>query len=132
MRFKKNIEIDLLQQNCNKDTEKLIKMMGANKTVSAIWGERQIVKNCDQQFSSVPPSSSHSHRSSTTDEVKIMTDLRELKPFNNDPNRKHDSLPDIVADPLATVDHVDLEKRLRRHQRNLMLDAPLVQDEDDS
>ena len=61
-----------------------------------------------------------------------MTDLRELKPFNHDPNRKHDPFPDIVADPLATVNHVDLEKWLRRHQRNLMLDAPLVQDEEDS
>ena len=136
---RKNIEIDLLQENRNEDIKKSIKMMGANKRVSAIerssrssGGERQIVKNYDQQFSSVPPSSSHIHRSSTTDEVKIMTDLRELKPFNHNPNRKRDSFPDIMADPLATVNHVDLEKWLRRHQRNLMLDAPLVQDEEDS
>lgn len=49
-------------------------MMGENKTVSAIerssrssGGERQIVENYDQQLSRVPPSSLHSHRSSTTD-----------------------------------------------------------------
>ena len=79
---RKNIEIDLLQENRNKDIKKSIKMMGANKTVSAIerssrlyGGERQIVENYDQQFRSVPSSSSHSHGSSTKDEVKIMTDL---------------------------------------------------------
>ena len=80
--LEKNIENDLLQENCNKDIKKSIKMMGENKTVSAIerssrssGGERQIVENYDQQLSRVPPSSSHSHRSSTTDEVKTMTDL---------------------------------------------------------
>ena len=134
---KKNIEIDLLQENRNKDIKQSIKMMGASKTVSAIerssrssGGERQIVENYDQQLSRVAPSSSHSHRPSTTDEVKIMTDFRELKPFNHDPNRKHGFFPDIVADPLAAVDHLELEKWLRRHQRNLMHDAPLVQEED--
>lgn len=46
-----------------------------------------------------------------------------MKPFNHVPNRKYDSFPDIKADPLATVDHKELEKWLRIHQRNLMLDA---------
>ena len=53
---KKNIEIDLLQENINADLKKMIKNMGANKTDKAIvrasksvGGLRQIVDNFDQQ-----------------------------------------------------------------------------------
>ena len=124
---RENIEIDLLQENLNKGIIESIKMMGVDKTVSDIeWssrsfgGERQIVENFDQQMNSVPPSSSQSHSSSITDEGKIMTDLRKLRPFNHVPNRKHDSFPDIVANRLTRVDQVDLGKWLGEHKKNLM------------
>lgn len=134
----KNIEIDLLQENRNKDIKKSIKTMGPNKTDKAIdrssrasGGERHTVQNFDHQVGKTNPSSSHSHKSSEIDEGILLNDLRELKPFDSIPNRKHDSFQDISADPLATLDQADLHKWLRKHKRNLMLDAPLMQDEED-
>ena len=48
-----------------------------------------------------------------------------VKPFNNEPNRMHDSFPTILPNPLATLDQTELEKCITRHKRNLMLEIPL-------
>ena len=56
----KNIEIDILQENRNRDIKKQIKSMGANKTNAAIerasrstggGDERKILENFDQKIS---------------------------------------------------------------------------------
>ena len=134
----RNIEIDLLQENCNRDLKKQIKLMGANKTNKAIdrssrasGGERQIVENYDQQVNRGVHSSSHSHQSSVLDEKKILADLRTLKPFDTVPNRKHESFQEISSEPLATLDETALAKWLSRHKKNLLMDAPLIFDNED-
>lgn len=134
----KNIEIDLLQENQNRVIKNEIKVMSPNKTDKAIerssrssGGERQRIQNFDYQVNRIVHSSSHSHRSSAIDEGKVIADLRLLKPLNFVPGRKHDSFEDIMADPLATFDEQELNKWLRRHKKNLLLDAPLGNDEED-
>lgn len=134
----RNIEIDLLQENRNKDLKKQIKAMGANKTDKAIdrssrasGGERQIAENYDKQVNRPVHSSSHSHQSSVLDDKKILADLRTLKPFNTIPNRKHDSFQEISSDPLATLDETELARWLSRHKKNLLLDAPIILDNED-
>ena len=134
----KNLEIDILQENRNKDIKKLIKGMGANKTDKAIErasraaaGVRKIVENFDTQVSLSPASSTHSHKSSARDEAKILTDLRQVKPFSNQPGRSHDSFPNIRPDPLETMDAEELDRWLTRHKKNLLLHAPLGQEADD-
>lgn len=134
----KNVEIDLLQENRNKDIKKLIKGMGANKTDKAIerasraaGGVRKIVENFDSQVSLSPASSSHSHKSSAADEAKVSRDLRQLKPFSNQPGRHHESFPNLGPDPLESIDDEELDKWLRRHQRNLLLHAPIGQEPDE-
>lgn len=92
---KKNIEIDLLQENRNKDIKGLIRQMGANKTEKAIQsskaaggvaaGLRKIVDVFEDQALIKPKSSAHSHKSSSDDEKKILADLRKLKPFSHIP-----------------------------------------------
>ena len=91
--------------------------MGANKTDKAIdrasraaGGQRKIVENFDQRVGRGVQHSSHSHKSSSTDEGKVCRDLRDLKPFTTVPNRKHDSFPDIMADPLSTLNEEDYSK----------------------
>lgn len=135
----KNIEIDLLQENRNKDIKKSIKGMGANKTDKAIenasraaGGQRKVVENFDVQINRAFSSSSHTHRSTAADESKILADLRTLKPFTNEPNRMHDSFPNVLPDPLATLNQAELETWLTRHKRNLMLDAPMGHDEEEN
>ena len=84
--------------------------MGANKTDKAIdrasraaGGQWKIVENFEQQVGRGVQHSSHSHKSSATDESKVCRDLRDLKPFAFVPNRNHDSFPDIMADPWPTL-----------------------------
>lgn len=134
----KNIEIDLLQENRNRDLKKEIRGMGANKTDKAIdrssryiGGERKIIENFDNQVRKAVNYSSHTHRSSSVDEGKILADLREVKPFTCEPNRRFDSFPDIMANPLVSLDQEEFSKWLARHKRNLLLDAPLAQDEEE-
>jgi len=131
----KNIEIDILQENRNKDIKGDIRAMGANKTDHAIdrvsraaGGQRKILENFDVQIGRGVQHSSHSHKSSATDEGKILRDLRDLKPFTTVPNRKHDSFPDIVDDPLSTLKEEEFDKWVARHRKNLLLDAPFEQE----
>ena len=91
----------------------------------------QRVQNFDHQVNRDVHSSSHSHRSSATDEAKVIADLSLLKPFSFVPNRKHDSLKDILADPLATLDEQELNQWLSCDKKNLLLDAPSGNDDDD-
>lgn len=135
--IRKNIEIDLLQENRNRDLKKEIKGMGANKTDKAIdrssrsiGDERKIVENFDHQVRKANNNSSHTHSSSSLDEGKILADLCEVKPFDFEPNRRFDSFPDIMADPLVSLDQEEFNKWFARHKRNLLLDAPIAQDEE--
>ena len=85
----KNIEIDLFQENQNCEVKKLIKAMGANKTKKAIGrasqasgGVTKVVEAFESQVRMARKSSTHTHKSATTDEVLILHDLRSLRPFN--------------------------------------------------
>ena len=134
----KNIEIDILQENRNRDIKKQIKGMGANKTNKAIdrssratGGERKIIENFDHKVNKAVNSSSHTHSSSALDEGKILADLREVQPFAYRPNRRFDSFPDIMADPLQSLDQENFNKWLAKHKKNLLLDAPVAQDEEE-
>jgi hypothetical protein len=100
----RNVEIDLLQENRNRDLKKLIKEMGANKTDKAIdnasravVGARKIAENFDYMVYREAMSSSHSHASSLKDESKVLSDLRILKPFSIQPNGKHASFRKIKS-----------------------------------
>ena len=133
----KNIEIDILQENRNKDIKKEIRRMGANKTDKAIdrasraaRGQWKIVENFDQQVGRGVQHSSHGHKSSATHESKVCRDLCDLKPFAFVPNRKHDSFPNIMADPWPTVNE-EYKKWVAWHKKNLLLDAPIGQEDEE-
>ncbi len=79
----KNIEIDLLQENRNKDIKGLINLMGANKTEKAIervsraaggYARLSMFLKTMQALIKAK-SSAYSHKSSTEDEHKILADL---------------------------------------------------------
>lgn len=127
----KNIEIDLLQENRNKDIKGLIQLMGANKTEKAIdrvsraaGGVRKIVDVFEDQALMKPKSSAHSHKASTEDEKKILADLRKLKPFSETPGRFHKSFVGIPSEPLENLDEEKFCTWLQRHQRNIAIHFP--------
>ena len=124
----RNIGIDLLQENRNKDIKELIHHMGANKTEKAILGVSKaaggvckIVDVFEAQASIKPKSSAYSHRSSIEDEKKIIDDLRKLKPFCQIPGRFHGSFEGVSSDPVADLNEAKFSEWLQRHQKNMTL-----------
>ena len=112
--------------------------MGANKTDKAIdtasravGGTKKIVENFDYMVYRGTRSSSHSHASSVKDELKVLRDLRVLKPFSTQPNRKHASFRSIDSDPLESLDEEKLDEWLQKHKQNLMLESPIEMDEEE-
>ena len=133
----KNVEIDLFQENRNKDIKSLIKSMGANKTDKAIsraskasGGVRHIVDAFDKQVGRHLQSSSHSHRSSAEDEKQILADLRALRPFQYTAGRLHKSFNGIQPDALINLKEEKFEKWLSRHKKNIVMHFPCQEDED--
>ena len=53
-----------------------------------------------------------------------------MKPFAYHGNR-FDSFPNISYDQLESLDQEDFQRWLGRHKRNIPLNAPQAQDEDD-
>ena len=137
-----NVEIDLLQENRNRDLKNIIKGMGANKTnksieraSKAIGGVRKIVENFEQQVSKKQQSTHHTHKSSQSDEAIILNDLHQLKPFTVKQGRLHASFNNIAPDPLCGVNQDEFSIWLERHKKNLLYSVPVdvaVTDEQDS
>lgn len=128
----KNMEMDLLQENSNREVKKYIKGMGANKTDKSIermsraaGGIKSIIENFDLKMGIKEKQSSHSHKKSTTDELKVIEDLQKLKPFTNVSGRKHDSFPSASSNLFASLDNETFTKWLKKHQKNLLLHAPI-------
>lgn len=135
----KNVEIDLMQEINNCSQKNLIRGMGANKTEQAITraskasgGMKKIVENFDTLTDIKQPSSHHTHKSSQDDELKILNDLRELRPFEINPGRSHASFPNINADPLHDLDMAEMEIWLARHTKNLVMGYQGEVSDDDS
>ena len=130
----KNIEIDLLQENRNRDLKGLIKSMGANKTEKAIHraskaagGVRKIVNTFEQEVSIRRKSSSHSHKSAIDDEKMISFELSKMKPFTTINGRSHASFVGISSDPLHNLDKKKFSEWLKKHQKNLSLHFPTIE-----
>jgi hypothetical protein len=104
-------------------TEKAIERM--SKAAAGIW---KIVDVFEDQTLIKPKSSTHSHKSSTEDEKKIMSDLEKLKPFSCIPGRCHSSFMGISADPLDNLDEDNSKEWLQRHRKNISLHFPAVDD----
>ena len=134
--YGKNVEIDLFQENRNRDIKEVIKSMGSNKTDKAIGrpskassGIRQIIEAFNKQ-SGVHVSSSQSHRASDEDERKICADLRSLRPYDHVLERKHNSFQNINANELDDLDQQKFKDWLSRHKRNILRHLPCEEDDE--
>ena len=136
-----NLEIDLLQENLNREVKKGIKGMGANKTPKAIerlsraaGGTMKIVKAVDSALGTKAKSSDHSHKTSLKENI-IISDLVGLKPFKYIEGREREGFPDASSDTLNTLDYTAFHEWLNRHKKNLPKRAPVdssSEDEDET
>ena len=97
----------------------------------AAGGVRQIVENFDENILLAKQSSQHTHRSTESDEVIILSALRDTNTCTHSLGRKHKSFPHIDSDNLKSLNEDDFERWLSRHKGNILLGAPLEQDQDD-
>ena len=135
----KNIEIDLFQENRNCEMKKLIKAMGANKTEKAIGraskasgGVSKVVEAFESQVRMTRKSSSHTHKSSTADEVSILHDLRTLRPFKIEDDRNFESFVGISHNPTHSLDKIKFSEWIERHKKNILLHYPASDDTEQS
>ncbi|CAB3980035.1 Hypothetical predicted protein [Paramuricea clavata] len=134
---RKNVEIDLFQENRNKDMKAMIKAMGANKSVKAIsraskaaGGVKKIVEAYEKQ---VPLRrkylSHHAHKSSVADEKMIMADLRSVRPFNKWMGEDLNLLGDISHNPASPFDEDAFVTWVNRHKSNILKHFPVSEDD---
>ena len=121
-----NIDDDTAIEICNWITKRLVRDMGANKTVKAInlasrasVGIQDITTNYDQVSSISTQSSRHTTRSSKEDEVNMIKDLRQLRPFRKIPGRNHASFLGIAKSPLSDLDMDEYNHWVHKHVRQL-------------
>ncbi len=124
---RRNVEIDLFQENRNKDMKFMVKAMGANKTDNAIGraskasgGVKEIVEAFEKQTRMHCKSSSHSHKSSAGDEKVIMEDLRSLRPFKQVNGREFESFKGISHNPASPLDENEFVSWINRHKNNIL------------
>ena len=132
------MEIDLLQENLNRELKKGIKGMGANKTPKAIerfsmaaGGTMKIVKNFDSEVGIQTKSSSHGHKSSLKDENIVINDLLAIKPFECIENRQHEGFSDASSNTLSTLDYEAFTEWLKKHKKNLLKHGPVDSSSDE-
>ena len=130
-----NIEIDLFQENRNSEMKKLVRSMGANKTEKAIeraskasGGVTKILEAFEEQMNIHPRSTTHTHKSSTDDEVVVARDLRSLRPFKQEEQRRFETFDAISHDPTHLLDEAKFKEWVDRHKNNILLHYPMTEE----
>jgi hypothetical protein len=124
----KNIACDMAQEICNRVSKDVVRGMGPNKTVKAMTraskaaaGIQQIVKRLNSESDIKRVSQVHSHKSSTEDELLMVKDLQEIKPFMRMPGRHHAHFDQMQVSPSSGVDMKSFFKWLEKHKKQIAM-----------
>ena len=97
-----HIPCDLKMEHIVKEVKSNIKHMFSNKTdknITTRTSALPLIKDISEKFDVttgvIVRSKKHTHSDSLQDEKAIMNDIRQLKPFENIPGRKHLSFPSV-------------------------------------
>ena len=122
-----NMDDDMAIEICNSVTKRMVRDMGANKTVNAIdlvsrasVGIEDITSNDDKASSIPAKSSKHTTGSSREDEINMIADLRWLRSFRKIPSRNRVSFPNISKGALSELDMDDYNRWIQKHVRQLI------------
>lgn len=118
-----NIEDDLAQEIYNKLSKKIVKRLGANKSMKAISrickatnGIKEVLNGFDKAAAINKGSSHHSSRESLDDEKDIIKDIYELAPFEYK-KRAFRSFPEIQRAPHKYLDIIEFSKWIEDRKR---------------
>lgn len=100
-----------LRAMCSNVTDKSLM-----KRSSAFFGMDEITKNFDSETSVVTRAQKHKMLSSVEDELKIVKDLREVRPFLDIPGRRADSFRKQPKHPITKLNLDDLTLWIEKHK----------------
>lgn len=110
-KFETHIPADRRMEYLVKEVKQHVKHMYSNKTeenisnrTRAISGIREISVNFDQQSGVIIRSKKHSDKSSKEDELAILSDLRDIRPFHCQPGRKHSCFGEMSSSVVQNLD----------------------------
>ncbi|XP_052066118.1 uncharacterized protein LOC127705808 [Mytilus californianus] len=110
-KFDTHIPADRRMEYLVKEVKEHVKHMYSNKTeenisnrTRAISGIHEISENFDKQSGVIIRSKKHSGKSSKADELAILSDLRDIRPFHCQPGRKHSSFGEISSSVVQNLD----------------------------
>ena len=63
----------------------------------------------------------HSHKSSQVDELMMVKDLREIRPFESKPGRNHANFDQIQVSPTSTIEMKNLFIWLEKHKKQIAM-----------
>lgn len=125
----KNVANDLEEEHFVQFDKKLLKGMGAQKTITAVEratkaasGLRKIQENFDEKTGVHPPSTTHSYQNAEKDQNDMISIVCGLKPFQAVPGRCHSCFPHLPRSPFDCVDIRILEQWLKTSKQKLCRD----------
>ena len=111
-----HVPADLVQEWQVRESKAHIKHMFSNKSESniehhtaAIPGIHAIAQNFDAQAGTIIRAKKHRQKDSKEDELKIMNDLRNLKPFQHTEGRAYQQFPNIPKSFLQKIGNCSLQ-----------------------
>jgi len=132
------VAADLEEEHFVQFNKKLIKAMGAQKTIKAIsrstsaaCGLRYIEENFDKETGVQPPSTAHTYLSAEKDQNEMISIVCGLKPFQHIPGRSHTSFPNLPRSPFDLVDIRILNDWMKTSKQKLARDPDTPWDADD-
>jgi hypothetical protein len=106
-----HVAVDDRMEWCVNTVKKNIKHMASNATeknikrrTAAISGISDISENFDKNTKVVVRAKKHKEASSLSDEIQMLEDLRQMRPFHFEAGRHHNSFPNVNDSLLKNVD----------------------------
>ena len=122
----RNVEDDLAQELCNNISKNAVKRMGGNKTINCISsmcratsGIKLILENYDKGLQVHKSSTRHTSRSSMKDEVNMIAELIQLRPFQYHEGRHHNSFLNIKRSHTQYLNYTDFHDWLDLHKKQM-------------
>ena len=131
-----NIEDDLGQEICNRLSKKMVKRIGANKSISTISrickatnGIRNMVLKFDEEIGVESGSSHHTTRSSLSDEIEMICDISSISPFTYVGPRCFESFPEIKRAPQRYLNVANFTKWVEQRKKEWSPTATINENE---
>ena len=119
----RNIKDDSAQEIYNNISKTAVKHLGSNKSIQttcrATSGIKDIRDNFDGTTKIHKSSTLHTERSSHSDEIEMIGDLLEFKPFSFESGRLHENFATIKSSPSRYIKMVEHHIWLNTHIKQL-------------